>query len=68
LDTVEELKPVAGVHTYELPVTAVEPMLPDTTPLQVVRGVTLALGSGLTVTHTLFDLLQPVAVIVSVSV
>jgi hypothetical protein len=59
LDTVEELKPVAGVHTYELPVTEVEPIPNEVTPLQVVRGVTAAFGSGLTTTVTELELLQP---------
>ena len=45
-----------------------DPMPAEVLPLQIVCGVTIALGSGLTVTTTVFDLVHPVAVIVSVSV
>ena len=51
-----------------LPPTAVAP-IPTDAPLQIVAlDPAAAVGNGFTVTVTLFDLLQPVAVIVSVTV
>ena len=68
LDTVVLLNPVDGVQVYVLPTTLAAPIDADD-PLQIVCAEpAAAIGKGLTVTVTLFDLLQPVAVIVSVTV
>ena len=56
------------VHAYVFPLTALAPMVVEV-PLQIdLAEPALALGNGLTVTVTVFDLLQPVAVIVSTKV
>ena len=62
------LNPVDGVQLYVLPTTLAAPIEADA-PLQIVAfDPAAAVGNGFTVTVTLFDLLQPVAVIVSLTV
>ena len=59
---------MAGCHEYVFPNTADDP-IPVLPPKQIdVLIPALAAGNGFTLTVTMFDLLHPVAVIVSVSV
>ena len=66
LDEVVELNPVDGLHEYEWPAVAEDPMPPEVPPLQIVCGVTTGVGNGLTVTLTELVLTHP-ADVVSVS-
>ena len=67
-ETIVELNPADGLQEYVLPTTDPPPIvvLP---PLQIIASLpAFATGNGFTLTVTVFDLLQPVDVIVSVSV
>ena len=67
-ETIVELNPVDGLHEQVLPTTVAPPIvvLP---PEQMVLSIpAFAAGNRFTFTVTVFDLEQPVAVIVSVSV
>jgi len=66
-DTDALLNPIDGDHEYELPLTDAAPIDADD-PLQIVAfDPAVAAGNGLTVTVTLFDLIQ-LLLLVSVTV